>query len=612
MHKKDNFTSQKEKTDLLTVHDFAQLGVTIEIENNKYTLDEILLIVNKNQAFFTMKYTFEKNKIFLCAFDVIQKKLISLSKSQLEKYINCRTYHEERLGNVQKLNIENVNHIHDATNGIIDLNENTKCLLGKENYILCEDIALTLNEKSSFIDTFHALVSINGDSSVVVLPNDVFISNFSKEGLYNFVDINWKISGKGYLYRGNVVRIRKSDDYIRCYIQPYSMEILQSKTMNGIAFEKVNNMFSIMDFMINISDSDVKGIVYPDSENRSIQNYIVVGVLENIKVSVEDCILGNVRIGVDIEIPEIFEKLLTPYRDKQHTLIWVNVVADSLYNALSKGKVLLQSAADFLAIMIKNDTYTDWYGTMHNEKGYWDIRNHSPKIILGKIFYVENCIMGESVSYNEESFIQPQSIEIHNDSEYLFENEWIEKLFLSLEEEKPKIMRLQHAIKWIMQAWNTEDKYDQVIYCSMALEFIVNGEKGQNIFEEHIEDTKKKTITKKEKNKLVAKIVEGAKLDEVEGLEQDEIDRLNESIQNMIKNKLGDASFFTKLKNLISRLNIPINDEEMELLDSARRIRNQLIHGIEMKSMSTLDGKKLRGVTSRILMYKLQDELQEK
>ena len=79
----------------------------------------------------------------------------------------------------------------------------------------------------------------------------------------------------------------------------------------------------------------------------------------------------------------------------------------------------------------------------------------------------------------------------------------------------------------------------------------------------------------------------------------------------MISNKLTEVSFATKLDQLIDRLDVPVRNEEKDLLKRARSIRNELIHGIEMSSISTAEMKKLCGVTSRILMYKLIDQLKE-
>lgn len=77
----------------------------------------------------------------------------------------------------------------------------------------------------------------------------------------------------------------------------------------------------------------------------------------------------------------------------------------------------------------------------------------------------------------------------------------------------------------------------------------------------------------------------------------------------MIRSKLTEVSFGSKLDILIDRLSIPVSKNEKELLNKARKIRNELIHGLNMASISTLEIKKLCGIMSRILMYKIMDEL---
>ena len=168
---------------------------------------------------------------------------------------------------------------------------------------------------------------------------------------------------------------------------------------------------------------------------------------------------------------------------------------------------------------------------------------------------------------------------------------------------------MQYAIKWIVQAWTAEDPYDKIIYCSTALEFIVNGEKGTNILDEYASMADRPKFTKAERRTLINQVAEGAKIEEISGFSDEMLAKLNESVQKMINSKLTEVSFATKLDRLISRLSVPVLEEEKDLLKRARSIRNELIHGIEMSSISTSEMKKLCGVTSRVLMYKLVDEL---
>ena len=196
-------------------------------------------------------------------------------------------------------------------------------------------------------------------------------------------------------------------------------------------------------------------------------------------------------------------------------------------------------------------------------------------------------------------------------AEYLFDCDWIEVFFRKLQTEDEKILRLRYALKWVTAAWGTEDPYDKIIYCSMALEFIVNGENGSNIFDEYAEKFGIQKLTKKERRDVINDVYEKAKIDKLNGFSEENLAELNESIKNMIRGKLSEPSFGSKLDNLINRLAIPISTDEKDLLNKARKIRNELIHGLNMSTISTLEMKKLCGITSRVLIYKLIDGLKK-
>lgn len=427
--------------------------------------------------------------------------------------------------------------------------------------------------------------------------------------MYDEVELIISLTEYDVKYRGNVVRIENIEEEYMLYIHPYPMEVMQSTQCTHTSFDNIQNPFSVMEFIVNHADSDVNGIIYPNCEQKIIHNYIVVGVLKNLEVKIEDCVIGNVRIGNIIDTSEKFRELVSDLGEECITFVWVNVKADSLYNAFSLGKKLLVAATDFLSFMMKNDMYADWFGVAGINNS-WDVRSHYPKINLSSLFYIENCILGESITLTDENLKVPAAIKLDANAEGMFDYEWIENFFRKLETENKKILRLQYALKWIVQAWNTDDKYDRVIYCSMALEFIVNGEKGYNIFDEYAINAGREVFTKKERKAIINSIIEKIDVSDIDGLANDDVDALNDSLKRIINGKLSETSFGTKLDNLINRLDIPISLDERTLLNEARKIRNELIHGINMASVSTLQIKKLCGITSRILMYKLMDALE--
>ena len=87
---------------------------------------------------------------------------------------------------------------------------------------------------------------------------------------------------------------------------------------------------------------------------------------------------------------------------------------------------------------------------------------------------------------------------------------------------------------------------------------------------------------------------------------------LEKDISDHVKGKLHAACFHSQLKSLISRIQIPISEEEMSLIKTFRTMRNQSIHGKGMREATDLNVKKMIGIVSRIITYKLQDVVKER
>ena len=470
---------------------------------------------------------------------------------------------------------------------------------------------ISIGNKDYTVVWYSLMMTKQGDSLVVSVSEENMISGLSQQPLYDNVDLTISISDYDIKHRGNIVRVEKTTLNYLLYIHGYPIEVMQSTQRNGTVFKNIVSPFSIMDFVVNHADSGVTGVVYPHSNEKPMHNYIIAGVLSNISINIRDCVIGNVRVGTQIDTSEEFINRLSDIGTDTYTIIWTNVNADSLYNAFCEGKKLLIAATDFLSFLLKNDMYGDWFGTLNSETPIWDVRSHYPQIGLGKVFYIENCIVGESITLTDENIRIPSAIKLDDAAEYLFDCDWIEIFFRKLQTEDEKILRLRYALKWVTAAWGTEDSYDKIIYCSMALEFIVNGEKGSNIFDEYAQKFDIEKLTKKERREVINDVYEKAKIDNLNGFSEENLIELNKSIKDMICSKLSESSFGSKLDNLIRRLAIPISADEKALLNTARKMRNELIHGINMSTISTLEMKKLCGITSRVLIYKLIDGLKK-
>jgi len=450
----------------------------------------------------------------------------------------------------------------------------------------------------------------NGDGMIVYIGEDENMEFITRMSLYTQCSLEVELRNEIAKYNGNIVRFVALEEGALLFIQPYPMEIMQSTQMGALTCEKGVHPFKLMDFLVNNADSDVNGLRYPGIDNRKIEDYLIVGIIRNLQVNIEDLVIGAVRFGEEINTSDNFMKdYSNVIGDK--TLVWVNVKEESLFKAFEKGKQLLNSACDFITLALKNDVFIDWYGTSEKEKTVWDIKSHTPNIFIDTLFYVENCSLGDAITFRDNNMLTPNAVQLDDHTGYLFDEDWIELFFRKIHDSDEKILRLQHAIKWIVQAWRAKDKYDKLIYCSTALEFIVNGEKGYNIFNEYALKEKRKEFTQKEKNDLIADIVNKINIESIEGFSPEGIEALNNSISSMIGAKLSEYSFNSKLDMLIKRLDIPVSDEEKQLLKNARDARNKLIHGREMCYISTLDVKRLCGITSRVLIYKIIEKTKE-
>lgn len=587
-----------------TIHDIFHLGSCAVFDEQQYVLDEIMIVGTMGTLYTMVRFSGKNGKDIICGADIGTNVIFPLSSGQSELYYKILKIHQNRLLNGNNEKILNYKAGYAAGNDSAMIQQIVS--QGNVKHIPSK---ISMNGKDYAIAWHSFLCNKQGDALIVSIPEREFIERLSTQALYNDVDFTISFPEYDLKYQGNIVRIEKNGTEYLLYIHPYPIEVMQSTQCKSASFENIRNPFSVMDFVVNHADSDVKAVVYPDSDDKPIHDYIVVGVLKNIEIDIEDCVIGTVRIGNRIDVSKTFRDSVSHLSEECTTIAWVNIKSDSLYNAFFSGKKLLIAAAEFLAFMLKNDMYTDWFGTVGLNNNVWDVRSHCPRVSLGSVFYIENCILGEAITLTDENMRIPAAIKLDENAEYLFEYDWIEIFFRKLQTENQKVLRLQYALKWIAQAWDAEDSYDRVIYCSMALEFIVNGERGNNIFEEYARKTGRTNFTKSEKTAIVNSIIDKMELEEIDGFSESDLTEINKSIRNMVRSKLTEASFGSKLDVLISRLNIPVSESEKELLNKARKIRNGLIHGLNMASISTLEIKKLCGITSRILMCKIMDEL---
>lgn len=585
-----------------TISDIVPLGSQTVINGQQYSADEIMLVGTPEKMCSYIKFSEENGSKAIFGLDIKTRKIINLEQEQKQVFLVCNELHQKRFTSDGVSEI--VNHKSDCF-----VHEDIATLIAthvKEKWI-CPKISVC--GKDYNVKWYSIKGNLTGGTLIVSVSEGQMLEGLSIQSFYHDVEFTLAFIDDEIKYQGSIVRVERLGVEYLLYIHPYPMEVMQSTIANRTVFENINP-FSVLDFVVNRADSGVTGVVYPHSNEKPFHNYLVVGVLKNIEITIEDCVIGPVRVGKKVDGSKDFTSALSEIKEP-YTVVWINIEADSLYNAFLEGKKALTVAAEFLSYMLKNDMYTDWFGTVELNNKVWDIRSHYPKTYLETVFYIENCITGESVTLRDESIREPSTIRLDENAEYLLDYDWIEDFFRNIQVENKKILRLQYAMQWVVQAWAAEDPYDKIIYCSTALEFVVNGEKGTNILDEYASIAGRAKFTKRERGQLINTIADKIKIESIDGFSEEILTKLNESIKNMICSKLTEFSFATKLDSLINRLQVPVLEEEKELLKRARSMRNELIHGIEMSSVSTAEIRKLCGITSRILMYKLVVELRK-
>lgn len=587
-----------------TIRDIVPLGGKASINGLQYSAEESMLIGTAEKLCSYIRFADKCRGDVVYGVNFQTNKLFPLQQEQEKIFHACNELHNKRFAGVDIP--ETVTYKSDC---FVALHQDLSTLI--TTFTKEEDSVpkLSVCGKNYNVLWYSLKGDQTGGSLIISIPEEDMVDGLSVQSFYHDIEFVVTLANDELKYQGTVVRVEQLCGEYVLYVHPYPKEIMQSTRANRTVFENINP-FSVMDFVVNHADSGVTGVVYPHSDEKPIHNYLIVGVLKNIDITIDDCVIGPVRIGKKIDASKEFERTLTSIEDP-YTVVWINVDADSHYNAFIEGKKALLAATEFLSLVLKNDLYADWYGTggLHNTS--WDVRSHYPKLYLETVFYIENCITGESVTLRDESMRAPSAICLDEKAEYLLEYDWIDVFFEKTQAENEIILRLRYAMKWIVQAWSAEDPYDKIIYCSTALEFIVNGETGTNILDEYATKAGRAKFTKKERRQLIDKIAKTIRIEELDGFSEDILENLNESIKKMICSKLTEHSFATKLDSLINRLQVPVLEEEKELLKQARTIRNKLIHGIKMSSISTSEMKKLCSITSRILMYKLIDELKK-
>lgn len=296
--------------------------------------------------------------------------------------------------------------------------------------------------------------------------------------------------------------------------------------------------------------------------------------------SVEFCLVQNENIQRALE----FENELKLFE----TYALVHINSEKMYSAYEQGKRQIEQSLDLLVNILKDDSLLSGHSLGHNFCNR-SIDCFEIKVGLSHHIYIESSLSGARFSFN---FSEPKnSSQIIATQQLLPERTVLDKLELLLIKANgtndEEITPLFNSLKWIRKAWDSDNYEDQIINVVIALEFIVSKEKSDPLLNKGI-------------RKKCASAIESIVRND---LEVD--DRFIEVVISTFHRSYTEAPFMNKLENLIKRLNIPVSNEELLLIRSARAQRNGIIHGKNDMLMPSDDIYRLCECISRIAFYKI-------
>lgn len=588
------------------------LHAKIEMPVYKGVCTGIYLICENGMGFISIFCTNEKRENAILGYDVLKNKVTFLSLHQIELLLY-------KIGNEQDSELHfNKGVDFDGIQEVVKYNRDTlkdKGIIGVDGTKIFYDVnaemlsvslMMVINQNEYIIDEMAGAL-FEDFSCNFTIHEDQLDENIKKASLQNDIDLMINLDGVDYREKGIIFKIDKRKGQYTLKLMSYPMYMLGHMVINNLVFQNIRNPFVIIKYMLESVDIDINGVMVPN-ELKSERTFLVAMAINNLKLLKGACSVGDVRIGEEIKVSSEFEKLLEKGGSNEHVIIWTDQRATNHYEAYSLAKEKLMRVVDLVAFFAKNDCMAEYFG-IGEMCEHWEASRLFPEIGLMNIAYIEDCMDRQAICVSGNERIEPHVRELDELDLNNMESDWIEKCYIKCTQERnKKIESLFNAIRWINKVGNSINKGDKIIYCVMALEFCLYKEKGNTIVEdklnEHgiVEQSLKKILTQN----IYVKI----KSEGLENVDAQLLEKFEKDMNNYMATKLKEASFNSKLQRMVVRLNVPITKDEMELIALFRRKRNSMIHGKGMDEIKEISIKKMIGIVSKIVTYKLQEVLE--
>lgn len=375
-----------------------------------------------------------------------------------------------------------------------------------------------------------------------------------------------------------------------CYSQVYMKS--KNTQLSRIYLHNLN-VFESMGFLIKKSGFTNWKMDLPEDYPVQFLWYTVTIPILNLTIE-DDFGIGNVRFTNNTNLITTRFKNYIPSNSTENspkTFATIYVNSENFFDAFNLGKLQIQQSLDFLINLARDDSVLNGHAAF-DKLSHRQLLDLEPVPILDTWISIEIPFYDKSIIFDNNNASTIKKLNIRHDLiEQIKNYEKIElDLIASIEKTESNVVPLFNAMKWVRKAWDSSDSDDKIIYSVIALEFVVGDESTAHLIS-------------KPHRKILKKIL-AEKIQEIDG-ERKDIDEYIEKVHKGFDYQFTSSPFMVKLGALISRLSIPVSESHLELIIKARDIRNKIVHGGVINSLSSDDIRLLCEVISQIVLYKM-------
>lgn len=393
------------------------------------------------------------------------------------------------------------------------------------------------------------------------------------------------------VYGGLCTNVDSNEMGVRLSIESWAYELRHTIT-KYVSFQSASpwNMFHFLARESGMEDSRIQ--IADPRFGKTPHTHAVLFPVENLDISRQFAI-GSVRFIPKAEPSgetTLFGELPEDW-PKRCSAAKVLVVSKNLYEAYVTSRELVENALAVLALMFRSASGFRRHGLSH-EVGPWR-REHTlgtPRITSWVC--ILDVVSHERLVADMDREVNPSTLQICEADGPLLRDytDYENMLFPGAgPASKEQTRTLLSSLRWLRRSWEAPDPEDSVMYAITALEFVLAGESAPPLVPSDLYDQLVTACTKVIRERM-----------------QNSGD-IEAYIARRIPQALGEAPLFARLDSLISRLRIPITDEEVSLLKKARNARNGLVHGGHSTILTHAESQKVCNTVGKLVSHKLAE-----